>query len=99
MDNHLHHCKLKKFAFGLSIGLVWAFGVFIMGIIDVIYGFGHQFVDAVGTLYYGYEGTVLGSIIGAGWALLDGFIFGFLIAWLYNLFSCCCKCPVHKDSE
>jgi len=41
----------------------------------------------ISSLYIGYAATLLGSIIGAIWAFVDGFIGGVIVAWLYNAFQ------------
>jgi hypothetical protein len=87
------YCKLKPGSFGLAFGVLWAIAVFIMGIVALeSTGYAHGFVQALGALYIGYEATFVGSIIGAIWALVDGFIFCAVLAVLYNWFSGCCGC-------
>jgi hypothetical protein len=76
--------KIQPIAFGIAIGVVWALGVGFVGII-AMFGWGTAFVSALGSLYIGYGATVVGAVIGAIWALIDGFIAGALIAWIYNL--------------
>jgi hypothetical protein len=48
---------------------------------------GGALVNVVSSLYLGYAPTLLGAAIGGAWALVDGFVAGFIIAWLYNRFS------------
>ena len=77
--------KLNIKAFGLALGIVWAVGVMIMGIIVMIFqNYGAGFVDALGSLYIGYKATVLGVVIGGAWAFVDAGIFGLVVAWVYN---------------
>ena len=76
--------RLDVKALGLTLGLVWAAGVLIMGVAAMLTGYGSRFVGAVGTLYVGYKATVFGSIIGAAWGFVDAGIGGVIIAWLYN---------------
>jgi hypothetical protein len=75
--------KLQPLAFGIAAGLVWAFGVFFAGIF-AMFDWGNAFVTMLGSFYLGYGPTVVGAIIGALWAVVDGFCFGFVIAWIYN---------------
>ncbi|KTC86885.1 bacteriophage holin [Legionella brunensis] len=92
----MNKCKLSPVALGLSLGVLWGLSVLILGLIATYYSYGKPFVASMGALYIGYEPTVLGSLLGGLIAFIDSFIGGFLIAWLYNLFSCCCR---KKDSS
>ena len=76
--------KLNIKAFGLSLGIAWGAGVFIMGIIAMFSSYSVPFVTAISTFYLGYKATILGSIIGAIWGFVDAGIGGVIIAWLYN---------------
>lgn len=75
--------KLAPNALGVAIGVLWAACIFICGII-AIFGWGVALVGAFSSLYIGYGPTVLGAVIGAIWAFIDGYIAGVVIAWLYN---------------
>lgn len=44
-------------------------------------------VPFIGQIYRGYNISPLGSIVGLGWALIDGAIGGAVFAWLYNLMT------------
>lgn len=76
--------KLKVKALGLTLGIIWGSSLFIMGIVAMFFNYGCGFVSALGSLYLGYEATILGSIIGAIWGFIDAGIGGVIIAWLYN---------------
>ena len=69
---------------GLAVGIVWGAGLFLLGLLSVISGYGNSFIGAMGSVYAGYAGTFIGSIIGGIWAFVDGFIAGWLVAWIYN---------------
>lgn len=85
---------------GLSLGVVWALGVLLIGLIAWKFNYyGDGFIKVLSSIYIGYAPTPKGIAIGTGWALLDGLVSGILIAWLYNFFhkvclccSCCLKC-------
>jgi hypothetical protein len=76
--------KLDIRAFGLSLGIIWAIGSFLLGILATLSGQGKEIVDIIGSFYIGYAATIKGSLIGAVWAFIDAFIGGALLAWLYN---------------
>lgn len=88
--------KLSRFGMGMALGLLWGLMVLSMGLLAHYYQYGVEFVTSVGTVYVGYEKTILGSFIGAGFAFLDGFISGVLLAWFYNIFARCTKCSSKK---
>ena len=79
--------KLSVKGLALSIGILWAIGIFLMGIAATVSGWGDSLVNLISSLYIGYSASLAGSIIGAIWALIDGLICGALIAWLYNRFA------------
>ncbi len=80
--------KLDVKAFGLSLGIIWAFSVVFMGLMAMfVPSYSENFVVALGTKYLGYQATPLGLVIGAVWGFFDVGILGALIAWLYNKLS------------
>jgi len=81
--------KLDSKAMGLSIGLLWGGAVLLVGVVNVVSGgYGSSFLNGVASIYPGYEVGGFGSvIIAALYAVVDGFIGGFLLAWLYNKFA------------
>lgn len=81
--------KLSPLGLGLALGIMWALSILITGLAGMHFDWGEEFIDVMGSVYVGFEASVKGSLVGAGWALLDGFIGGFILAWLYN---CLCKC-------
>ena len=75
--------ECKPVALGISCAIVWAAGVFLLGL-TAMFGWGNAFVDVLASLYLGYGASIAGAFIGAVWALVDGFIAGALIGWIYN---------------
>ena len=75
--------KFSPNALGIAVGVLWATYVFFCGI-TAMFGWGIALVDAISSLYIGYGPSVVGAIIGAVWAFVDGYIAGVVIAWLYN---------------
>ncbi|WP_133129615.1 bacteriophage holin [Legionella yabuuchiae] len=82
----MNRLKLSPLALGLSLGIFWGISVLLLGLLSYFFTFGEVFVNSIGTLYIGYESTILGSIIGGIIGFIDAFICGLIIAWLYNLF-------------
>ncbi|WP_454780590.1 bacteriophage holin [Legionella sp. WA2022007384] len=93
-------CKLSPVALGLAFGVLWGVSILVLGLIAYYYTYGRGFVVAVGSLYPGYEPSIQGSILGGIIGFIDAFITGVIIAWLYNVFSCCkCVCCDKKKDE
>lgn len=76
--------KLDVKAFALSLGLLCAFAVFLLALLDSSLGFGTEWVALIATVYKGYGPGFPGAIYGMPWAFLDGFIGALIWAWLYN---------------
>lgn len=84
--------RWSPMALGLSFGILWGVSMFIMGLAAYFFEYGEIFVTSMGTLYIGYDATILGSFIGGLIGFVDAFIAGAIIAWLYNFFAGkCCK--------
>jgi len=79
--------RLDVKAFALVCGLVWGIGLFLgTWWIIALDGATGQ-VPFIGQIYRGYNISPLGSIVGLGWALIDGIIGGAIFAFLYNIIA------------
>ncbi len=76
--------KCQPIALGVAIGVLWAFYVSCLAIV-AMFGWGTALVESLASLYIGYEASLIGALIGAVWAFVDGFIAGVVIAWVYNV--------------
>ncbi|MDA1000138.1 MAG: bacteriophage holin [bacterium] len=76
--------KLDAMRFGTALGIVWGFGVLCLGVMAAAFNWGTPALQLLGSLYLGFAPTVAGILIGIIWGFADGFIGGFLIAWVYN---------------
>lgn len=72
---------------GLSLGIITALGILVLGITSMVWGWGTELVDFTGNLYIGYDASVKGIIAGIIWGFVDGFVGGALLAWVYNKVS------------
>ena len=84
-------CKICPVSLGLSLGVFWGVSIFLMGLLAHFYMYGRPFVAAVGQLYIGYDPSIVGSLLGGFIGFVDAFVMGYIIAWLYNLYSSCGK--------
>jgi hypothetical protein len=75
--------KCQPIALGVAIAVLWTFYVVGLGIV-AMFGWGNALVEVLASLYIGYEASIIGVLIGAVWAIVDGFIAGVVIAWVYN---------------
>lgn len=83
MSGKMRLCVLPM---GLAIGVTWAIGFLLLGLMAWTSHWGEPVVKLFSTVYVGYAPTLVGSLWGTLWAFADGFIGGVLIAVIYNLF-------------
>ena len=76
--------KCQPLALGVAIGVLWALYVFCVGI-TAMFVWGGPVVTLLSSLYIGYAASIVGAIIGAVWAVVDGFFAGVVIARIYNM--------------
>ena len=90
---------LGVISFGLALALTLAVFTFLLGLMAAFFGWGQVIVQVLASLYIGYSPTFVGSIAGAVWAFVDGFVAGIMIAWLYNRFLLRRTAPLPPDDE
>jgi hypothetical protein len=73
--------------FALTCALVWGFGLFLLTWWIIAFEGATGERTFLGLVYRGYTISPGGSVIGLGWALLDGLVGGAIFAWLYNLLA------------
>ncbi len=82
--------KVDVRALGYSFALLWGGGIFITGIANLIWPtYGIEFLEVLASVYPGYQGTAsFGQVlVGTLSGLLDGFVGGLVLGWLYNFFA------------
>jgi len=98
MGSHGHKLCAGKLA--LALGLVWGVSVFLLGLSTMWFGYGAAWVRLLASVYIGFTPTFFGSIIGLIYGFVDFFVFGFVVALVYN---CCCSgrqcCPHRSKSD
>ena len=92
-----NHVRLSVLGLGISLGLVWAITLLILAAGSACLGIGDEFVKLLGSLYVGYDASLLGSLIGFAWGFVDAFVGGVLIALVYNGVTCCLSRRCKKD--
>lgn len=63
---------------------MWFIYIVSLGLLAGFFNWGVPFVELMGSLYIGYKPTLIGSLVGGVWALVDGAIAGVIIALVYN---------------
>lgn len=87
--------RLSVCALALAAGFCWGAGIFFLGLAAMQYDIGKPFIELFASIYIGYEATLKGSMIGSGWAFVDGLLGGFIFAIVYNginrIAAKCCR--------
>lgn len=78
--------RLGIISLGLAVGVCAAIYVFLLGMAAGLFGWGWIAVEVLSSMFLGYGPTIVGSITGAVWAFVDGFVAGVLIGFFYNVF-------------
>lgn len=76
--------KLDAMKFGLAGGIITAVLTFALALGATFAGVGGAMIDSLASLYVGYEASIVGGLIGAVWAFVEGFVFFYMMAWLYD---------------
>ena len=80
--------RLSEKAMTIVSALLWGTGILLVGLIHLaIPASGKAFLEGISSVYPGFHGarSFTDALVGTGYALLDGGIAGFILAWLYNL--------------
>ena len=86
---HCPHCLSVK-ALSITFAIFWGGSILITGLANLIWpSYGTAFLEVAASIYSGYQTTAsFGAVmVGTLYGLLDGFIAGLIIGWLYNLFA------------
>ncbi len=77
-------------ALGFSFALLWGGGILVTGSANLIWPtYGIAFLEMLASVYPGYQGTAsFGQVlVGTLSGLVDGFVGGLVLGWLYNFFA------------
>ena len=80
--------SLKGLTFACA--LLWGGAILFVGLVNLAStSYGMEFLQLTSSVYPGFHNsrTFLDVLVGTGYALVDGAIAGFLLGWLYNLFT------------
>lgn len=83
--------RFSAIRLALTLGIIWSLGLGLLGAVTIYTGtYGHRFVTVFGSVYWGYDSTWLGALVGMGWGFLDAFIGTLITAGLYRCLGRCC---------
>lgn len=98
-DKKLCSTRLSVCNLGAAVGITWGLMMFVVSFLTMLFGIGSPFVDIFSSIYWGFDATVIGSLVGFFWGLVFGYIFGALVAFFYNYCSCKCPCTSCKKDR
>ena len=81
---------LCPISLGVALGVTNGLVKMLFAFAGWLWGYGIPMITQLTLLLPGYEPTLKGGFVGFGWGLLEGFIFGAVLALLYNFFCRCC---------
>jgi len=80
--------KLQVVRFGCAVSAVWGLTLMCVGVANLLVpGYGEAFLRLFDSIYPGYhygQWGFWGVLVAVGYGVLDGWIAGVLLAWLYN---------------
>lgn len=69
---------------GLSGGILGGLFMLVFTLISVFTGYAHDGLAQLSSFYPGYSVSVGGSVVGLIYGFVDGFVWLFLLGWIYN---------------
>ncbi len=100
MEKHQKsNSRLSSCALGVAFGVTWGMAIFLLGLFNIYGDWGGALLDTMSSLYIGFDYTIVGAFIGLLWGLVEGFICGALIAYIYNLCVKHCPCKSCKSCK
>ncbi len=69
---------------GLSAGIIWGVGLWIVTILSMYTGYADSLIHVLQSIYRGYSIDFLGSFIGLVYGFVDGFVALFIFGLIYN---------------
>lgn len=73
-----------------AFGLLWGGALLVVGLLNLASpSYGSGFLQMASSVYPGFRvnRTFVDVLIGAGYGLVDGFVGGLVLGWLYNIFA------------
>ena len=74
--------KAFAMALGLTCGILFAF----IALVNIWFDWGKDFITLMADFYPGYSASFSGAGMGFFWGSIDFFVWGYIVAFLYNRF-------------
>ena len=84
MARNSTHTTLGVASFAIACGVTWGLAVAVLALAAGLFGWGVALALILQDLYLGFGPSIVGAIAGAVWGFANGFVFGMIVAWLYN---------------
>lgn len=78
--------SLHPKALALAMGILYGGCLAAFAVLSMLFDIGTPMIDLMATFYRGFSPSVPGMIVGFLWGAVEGWIFGWLLASLYNHF-------------
>ncbi len=75
--------KLNVKAMALAGGILWGAAMLLLTLSSLMRGAG-QHLTLLSGVYFGYQITYMGAVLGLVYGFVTGVVGGGLLAWLYN---------------
>lgn len=69
---------------GVAGGILGGLFMLVFTLVSVFTGYAHDWLVLFSSFYPGYSVSVVGSLIGLVYGFIDGFVWLFLLGWIYN---------------
>ncbi len=71
---------------GLALGFTNSAFILVIGLLSALTKFGDEWVRLFSSIYYGFNATLVGLVIGVIWAFFSALFIGILFAHIFNFF-------------
>ena len=78
------HTRLDEKRLAISLAVTGSVFMFILVSLSWLFGLGSALVRILGSLYLGYNVSIIGAVFGVFYGFLTGFLAGYLFAAIYN---------------
>lgn len=78
--------RLNPLSMALTLALLSSSSIFIAGMSGYYFAHGLPIAGSYGSFYFGYKPLIAPIFLATGLASIGGFISGYILCWIYNLF-------------
>ncbi len=75
----------KAIRLALALGIVWGAAMFLMAVVaSYTTTYAHEMVRVFASIYWGYEASWAGALLGLLWGFVDAFVGTLIVAAVYR---------------